>query len=294
MKKNYYATEMKLIIDELTDLCPSEQLFHPNKEGEPFPSRAMMKDIIKLTRSILFPGFFGNGSINKTTLPYHIGVNLEKVFTLLWEQVYAGLCFHCKEEDIDLESKREKAYTLTLSFIKQLPRIKQTLRTDVEALFKMDPAAKSYGEIILSYPGLRAITNYRIAHELFLLEIPIIPRIITEMAHAETGIDIHPGAKIGESFAIDHGTGVVIGETCIIGNNVRIYQGVTLGAKSFPVDEHKVPIKGIVRHPMIQDNVVIYASATILGRIVIGENAVIGGNTWITEDVAENAKIFIK
>ena len=294
MKNKNYASDIKTVIDELTGLCPTENMFHPNKEGEPFPSRAIMKDSIKLTRSILFPGFFGNASVNKTTLPYHIGVNVEKLFTMLWEQVYAGLCFDCKEEDIDLEAKPEKAFTITLSFVKQLPRIKEVLRTDVEAMYKMDPAAKSYGEIIISYPGLRAITNYRIAHELHKLQTPIIPRIITEMAHAETGIDIHPGARIGESFAIDHGTGVVIGETCIIGNNVRIYQGVTLGAKSFPVDENNIPIKGIDRHPIIKDNVIIYASATILGRIIIGENAVIGGNTWITEDVQPNEKVFIK
>ncbi len=294
MKKAHYVAEIKATIDELINLCPSEQLFHPSKEGEPFPSRSVMKELIKLTRSVLFPGFFGSGTINKSTLPYHLGVNVEKVFNLLQDQVYAGLCFNCKENEIDVEAKQEKAQAISIAFIKKLPRIKEILRTDVEAMYKMDPAAKSYGEIILSYPGLRAITNYRIAHELYLLETPIIPRIITEMAHAETGIDIHPGAKIGESFAIDHGTGVVIGETCIIGNNVRIYQGVTLGAKSFPVDENNIPIKGILRHPIIKDNVIIYASATILGRITIGENAIIGGNTWITEDVSDNEKIFIK
>ena len=210
---------------------------------------------------------------------------------MLWEQVYAGLCFDCKEEDIDLEAKREKAFTITLSFVKQLPRIKEVLRTDVEAMYKMDPAAKSYGEIIISYPGLRAITNYRIAHELHKLQTPIIPRIITEMAHAETGIDIHPGATIGEYFTIDHGTGVVIGETAVIGNNVKMYQGVTLGAKSFPLDENGNPIKGIQRHPIIGNNVIIYSNSTILGTIKVGDGAVIGGNIWVDSDVAPGAKL---
>ena len=155
----------------------------------------------------------------------------------------------------------------------------------------MDPAAKSYGEIIISYPGLRAITNYRIAHELHKLQTPIIPRIITEMAHAETGIDIHPGATIGSYFTIDHGTGTVIGETSIIGEHVKIYQGVTLGAKSFPVDEQGNPIKGIARHPVIEDNVIIYANSTILGRITIGKNATIGGNVWVDKDVPADGKI---
>lgn len=167
------------------------------------------------------------------------------------------------------------------------------LRTDVEAIYKGDPAAKNFGEIILSYPGLKAIVNYRIAHKLLDLGASIIiPRIITEMAHSETGIDIHPGATIGNYFAIDHGTGVVIGETCILGDNVKIYQGVTLGAKSFPTDENGTLIKGIARHPILKNNVVVYAGATILGRITIGENAIIGGNTWVTDDVADNTSVY--
>lgn len=152
-------------------------------------------------------------------------------------------------------------------------------------------AAHSFGEVISCYPAIRAISNYRIAHELLVLGVPLIPRIITEMAHSETGIDIHPGAAIGSYFTIDHGTGVVIGETCIIGNNVKLYQGVTLGAKSFPLDEDGKPIKGIPRHPILEDNVIVYSNATILGRITIGKNATVGGNIWVTEDVPAGARI---
>jgi serine O-acetyltransferase len=167
----------------------------------------------------------------------------------------------------------------------------QLLGEDVQAAYEGDPAAKSPGETILCYPGVYAITNQRIAHELYALNVPVIPRIISEDAHSATGIDIHPGARIGRKFFIDHGTGVVIGETCIIGDGVRLYQGVTLGAKSFPLDESGNPIKGIDRHPIIEDNVIIYAGATILGRITIGRNSVIGGNTWVTESVAPDSAI---
>ena len=159
------------------------------------------------------------------------------------------------------------------------------------AAFNGDPAAKSYGEIIFCYPTIRALTNYRVANQLLKLGVPLIPRILSEMAHSETGIDIHPGAEIGESFTIDHGTGVVIGETCIIGKNVKLYQGVTLGAKSFPLDENGNPIKGIPRHPIVEDNVVIYAGATILGRITVGANSTIGGNLWVTNNVPSNSKL---
>ena len=162
---------------------------------------------------------------------------------------------------------------------------------DVEAAYNGDPAAESYGEVIFCYPAIKAISNYRIAHELLELGVPLIPRIITEMAHSETGIDIHPAAKIGSYFTIDHGTGVVIGATSIIGNNVKLYQGVTLGAKSFPLDADGKPIKGIPRHPILEDNVIVYSNATILGRITIGHDATVGGNIWVTENVPAGARI---
>ena len=187
--------------------------------------------------------------------------------------------------------QREEAALLAAKFISHLPAMRRILATDVEAAYNGDPAAHSFGEVISCYPAIRAISNYRIAHELLRLGVPLIPRIISEMAHSETGIDIHPGAEIGTHFTIDHGTGVVIGETCIIGNNVKLYQGVTLGAKSFPLDQDGKPIKGIPRHPILEDNVIVYSNATILGRIVIGRDATVGGNIWVTEDVPAGARI---
>ena len=172
-----------------------------------------------------------------------------------------------------------------------MPEIRSQLETDVIAAYDGDPAAVSLGEVISCYPTIKALTNYRVAHELYRMNVPLIPRIITEMAHSETGIDIHPGAQIGRYFTIDHGTGVVIGATCIIGEHVKLYQGVTLGAKSFPLDEEGNPIKGIPRHPIIEDNVIVYSNATILGRITIGKGATIGGNVWVTEDVPAGSRI---
>lgn len=177
------------------------------------------------------------------------------------------------------------------TFICRLDDISRSLQTDVEAAYNGDPAAKSRDEIICCYPVIKALVNYRVAHELLTMGVELIPRILTEMAHSETGIDIHPGAQIGDYFTIDHGTGVVIGETCIIGRNVKLYQGVTLGAKSFPLDKHGNPIKGIPRHPILEDDVIVYSNSTILGRITVGKGAVIGGNVWITQDVAPGARI---
>ncbi|HOH95830.1 MAG TPA: serine acetyltransferase [Candidatus Enterocola sp.] len=293
MTTKEYTSKIKSAVDRLTSQEFDGRLMHQNHDGEPNPSELSLRCFIDLARTILFPGFFGNTSVSSTTLPYHIGVNVEKLFRVLWEQLFAGMCFECTEEERLLEVKKKNAMNIAAEFVESLPDIKLMLRTDVEAIYKGDPAAKNFGEIILSYPGLKAIVNYRIAHKLLDLGASIIiPRIITEMAHSETGIDIHPGATIGNYFAIDHGTGVVIGETCILGDNVKIYQGVTLGAKSFPTDENGTLIKGIARHPILKNNVVVYAGATILGRITIGENAIIGGNTWVTDDVADNTSVY--
>ena len=184
-----------------------------------------------------------------------------------------------------------RAEQIATELVARMPQIRRTLSTDVVAAYNGDPAAESHGEIISCYPVIKALINYRIAHELHLLGVPLIPRMLTEMAHSETGIDIHPAATIGRYFTIDHGTGVVIGATCIIGDRVKLYQGVTLGAKSFPLDEKGNPIKGIPRHPIIGDNVVIYSNTSVLGRIHIGNNAIIGGNIWVTDDVADNEKL---
>lgn len=280
------------IVEKLFNNTNYKDLHHSPKHGETMPSVENTKKIIDVLREIFFPGYFGNSTINSENLSFYLGVNLDKTKHLLINQIKRGLCFECSvNRDFNCNNCLETAESLTNKFIESLPSIKNALLTDVIASYNGDPAAKSYGEIIYCYPCIKALTNYRVAHELYKLNIPLIPRIITELAHSETGIDIHPGAKIGNYFTIDHGTGVVIGETAIIGNNVKIYQGVTLGAKSFPVDENGNPIKGIERHPIVEDNVVIYSGTTILGRITIGRDSVIGGNLWITDNVPQNSKV---
>lgn len=279
-------------VEQLSESSSFQGLFHQHTDGDPLPSARALQDIIELARAIIFPGYFGNSTVNSRTMTYHIGINVEQLFNLLTEQVLAGLCFatDTTKEKSNCELRNE-ATQIAAHFISRLPQLRQILATDVEAAYNGDPAAKSFGEIISCYPAIRAISNYRIAHELLTLGVPLIPRIITEMAHSETGIDIHPGAKIGAYFTIDHGTGVVIGETCIIGNHVKLYQGVTLGAKSFPLDADGKPTKGIPRHPILEDNVIVYSNATILGRITIGCGATVGGNIWVTEDVAAGTRI---
>lgn len=278
-------------IKKLAQVETFEDVCHHQNENNPMPSVIVLKEIVQLIRSILFPGYFGDAGVNSQTMLYHIGVNTDKLNILLSNEIKAGLCFENKNttgscSEIDNISKSK-----SLDFIATLPEIRKKLHTDVIAAFNGDPAAKSLGEVIFCYPGIKAVVNYRIANALLFLDIPIIPRIITEMAHSETGIDIHPGATIGEFFTIDHGTGVVIGETAIIGNNVKMYQGVTLGAKSFPLDDNGNPIKGIQRHPIIGNNVVIYSNSTILGTIKVGDGAVIGGNIWVDRDVPAGSKL---
>ena len=294
MTSSNHTSILTEVVKELSDSKSYQGLFHQHNDGDPLPSAKALKNIVELSRSIIFPGYFGNSTINSHTISYHIGVNVERLFNLLTDQIQAGLCFSHTSEERSESLCKEKAASIASKFISKLPDLRRILATDVEAAYFGDPAATGFGEIISCYPAIRAISNYRIAHELLLLGVPLIPRIITEMAHSETGIDIHPGAKIGHHFTIDHGTGVVIGATSIIGNNVKLYQGVTLGAKSFRLDEEGNPIKGIPRHPIIGDNVIIYSNATILGRITIGEGATVGGNIWVTEDVEPGARIVQK
>lgn len=282
-------------VEKLSDPQTLKGLFHQHREGYPLPSSTVLEEIVQLSRAILFPGFFGKSQVNIQTIQYQIGVEVEKLSYLLKEQILAGLCF---SEDYETKSGmvdlKKQARELASEMISRLPKVRSVLATDVEAAYNGDPAAKSYAEILLCYPVLKALTSYRLAHELFLMGVPLIPRMMTEMAHSETGIDIHPGATIGSHFTIDHGTGVVIGETCVIGNHVKLYQGVTLGAKSFPLDEQGNPTKGIPRHPIIEDDVIVYANATLLGRITIGRGATVGANTWILEDMPPEAKVFKK
>ena len=274
------------IVRELTTPESTDALLYHHADGHPLPSLSVLTEIVDLCRAILFPGYFGHSGISNHTLVYHTGVNVEELYHKLLGQIKAGLCFAEKSE-----CTRGEAESIAVEFMSRLPHLRRLLATDVVAAYEGDPAATSYGEVISCYPAIRAICNYRIAHELHLLGVPLIPRIITEMAHSETGIDIHPAATIGSHFTIDHGTGVVIGATSIIGDHVKLYQGVTLGAKSFPLDTQGKPIKGIDRHPILEDNVIVYSNSTILGRITIGHDAVIGGNVWVTEDVPSGAKV---
>jgi serine O-acetyltransferase len=267
--------------------------FHP---GVPecckveLPSRDECLEIVRRLRSILFPGYFGLSEYSEEGFLFQTGAILDHIAIKLQEQIRRGFCFVC-ENGLDPQQCDKRAEHITRDFLSKLPDIMLLLGEDVLAAYSGDPAAKSPSETIFCYPGIFAITNHRIAHELYKLGVPIVPRIISENAHSATGIDIHPGARIGKSFFIDHGTGVVIGETAIIGDRVRIYQGVTLGAKSFPLDEKGAPVKGIDRHPIIEDDVVIYAGATILGRITMGARSVIGGNVWLTQSVPPGSSI---
>lgn len=277
-------------VDKLSDESSYQQLFHAYRDEEALPSGEVLKKVIDLCRATLFPGYYGNARISKQTIRFHTGVNVETLHTLLSRQIYAGLCFAdttctvCPEEKIYTEAEK-----LSEAFIASLPEMRRLLATDAEAAFNGDPAARNINEVIFCYPGFRAICNYRIAHVLFRLGVPYIPRMITEMAHSETGIDIHPGAEIGHFFSIDHGTGTVIGETSKIGNHVRIFQGVSLAGEKLPPDENGNTIRGIARHPVVEDYVTIYSNATLLGKIHIGKGATICGNVWITHDVPAGA-----
>ena len=279
-------------VEMLSDEGSYHQLFHAYRDEEALPSGEVLKEIVDLCRAILFPGYYGNARISKQTIRFHTGVNVGTLHTLLSKQIYAGLCFadtacvSCPEEKILTEAEK-----LSEAFIRTLPEMRALLATDAEAAFNGDPAAQNINEVIFCYPGFRAVCNYRIAHQLYRLGVPFIPRMITEMAHSETGIDIHPGAEIGHYFSIDHGTGTVIGETSVIGNHVRIFQGVSLAGEKLPPDENGNARRGVPRHPVLGDHVTVYSNATLLGRIRIGEGATICGNVWITEDVPAGATV---
>jgi serine O-acetyltransferase len=249
------------------------------------PVRDKILEILDLFFEVLFPGYTGKRTLTKANVNFVVIDVLCHIYTELSTQIERALKYRCRLENCDTGDCRKLAEDATVHLLTQLPKIREMLKGDVRAAFDGDPAAKSYEEIVISYPCIIAIAIYRIAHELYIKDVPLIPRIMTECAHAKTGIDIHPGAKISRNFFIDHGTGVVIGETSVIGDNVKIYQGTTLGALSFPKDERGRVIKGGRRHPTIEDNVTIYAEATILGDVTIGKGTIVGGNVWIKESV---------
>lgn len=261
---------------------------------EALPSKDAVREILEELFEIIFPGFGRRQNIQIHNVEYYVGSLVDSLHDKLTQQIARAirheLCL--KQPDVDCEALAQKK---TIEFLKRLPKVRHVLDQDVAAAFRGDPAAKNHYEIIFCYPGLEAITVYRVAHEMLALDVPFIPRMMTEIAHSKTGIDIHPGARIGASFFIDHGTGVVIGETCEIGTGVKLYQGVTLGALSFQKDSLGELVRGTKRHPTLEDDVVVYANATILGgTTTIGARAVIGSNVWLTHGVAPDTVVMLE
>ncbi|MDR0339747.1 MAG: serine acetyltransferase, partial [Desulfovibrio sp.] len=271
--------------------APYQTMTYESPGDSPMPSLEALGEIMSRLRSALFPGYFGNTRISANSLRYHLSANLDSIFRLLSEQIRRGVCFTCADTHQHCPNCGQEAAEKAMAFIGELPRIRDLLAGDVNAAYAGDPAAKTPGETIFCYPSITAMTNHRIAHALYTLDVPLIPRIISEMAHSATGIDIHPGARINERFFIDHGTGVVIGETSVIGEGCRLYQGVTLGALSFAKGDDGVLVKGQPRHPILEDNVTVYAGATVLGRVTIGRGSIIGGNVWLTDDVPPDSRV---
>jgi len=288
-----YRDEVPAVVDQLVASCNRGGCFD-HVSAEPIPHREAIIDILHRLALILYPGYFIRTRLDSVNLEYYLGQQMTALYEILSEQIILAIRHDCIRHHQSCVHCEPLGHQLTVEFLRKLPELRTTLARDIRASMEGDPAAKGYDEIIFSYPGIRAITVYRIAHELHHLNIPLMPRIMTEYAHSRTGIDIHPGAHIGESFFMDHGTGVVIGETCVIGNRVRIYQGVTLGAISLSKTEVK-KLRSKKRHPSIEDDVIIYANATILGGdTVVGARSVIGGNVWLTHSVPPDTEVFIR
>ncbi len=289
----HHREAIPAIVDELVLSCNRENCFD-HVGPEPIPSRDAVIDIVQRICRILYPGYFVRTRIDEFNLSYYFGQEATALFEVLAEQVSVALRHDCIRHNLPCVKCEERGQQIAVEFMSKLSRLRAILATDVHAAYEGDPAAKSYDEVIFSYPGLFAVSVYRVAHELWEQGVPFIPRIMSEYAHSLTGIDIHPGAHIGESFFIDHGTGVVVGETTEIGRHVRLYQGVTLGALSLPRDAGEL-YRNKKRHPTIEEDVIIYAGATILGgETVIGARSVIGGNVWLTDSVPPDTKVFLK
>lgn len=281
------------IAEKIIDNCFSDDGY-THVDYEPIPSKQSVIDIIEKLREVLFPGYFTKEKIDPVNLKYYLGQAVSVLFDKISEQVSLSIRHDCFRYDQPCSECRDRGHEVALALLDDIPGIRRALAADVQAAYDGDPAAKSTDEIIFSYPGIFAITVYRVAHRLYDLGVPLLPRIMSEHAHNVTGIDIHPGARIGERFCIDHGTGIVIGETTEIGRDVRIYQGVTLGALSLPKDAGE-KLRGKKRHPTIEDEVIIYSGATILGgETVIGARSVIGGNVWITSSIPPDTKVIME
>jgi serine O-acetyltransferase len=283
-KKNFTNGKLETLVDRITETYKGDSGIN-FIDAANLPVRGQIVEVLGWLFEVLFPGHTGHKTVTKSNVRFVVGDLLSQIYVALGEQVGRAYQYQCRINNCQNCNCRKMAEKVTEELLMELPRIRKQLKGDVRAAFEGDPAAKSYEEIVMSYPCITAIATYRIAHELWIRHVPLIPRIMAERAHARTGIDIHPGATIGSHFFIDHGTGVVIGETSVIGNNVKIYQGTTLGALSFRRDERGRIMKTGKRHPTIEDDVTIYAEATILGDVTIGRGAVIGGNTWIKESV---------
>jgi len=289
-----YRSLLPGIVDQVVASCSGNACFE-HVEAEPLPSRQHVIEILDSCRDILFPGYFRNQGIDRVSLNYQLGLEISGLYERLAREITHAIRHECLRHEHSCSHCEEAGRETAFRFIQDLPRLREILATDVRAAYEGDPAAGSYDEIIFSYPGMYAITVYRIANELYGLAVPILPRIMSEHAHSITGIDIHPGATIGSSFFIDHGTGVVIGQTSTIGNRVKLYQGVTLGALSFKRDDAGDLDRRSKRHPTLEDEVTVYAGSTILGGdTVIGARSVIGGNTWLTHSVPPDTKVLLK
>jgi serine O-acetyltransferase len=283
--------EIAQVVEELR-MLRLRSLENRQRRHQPpkLPSRKVLVGIAEGLRAVLFPNRLGMPDLTDESVDYYVGHMLDATLRDLLVQVRRELRF-VSGLDATSNAEREQAAGIVRAFAKCLPHIRSLLESDIQAAYEGDPAARSIDEVLVCYPGVTAITHYRLAHELHCLGAPLIARMISEIAHSATGVEIHPGARIGGSFFIDHGTGVVIGETAVIGEHVRLYQAVTLGAKRFPIDEHGHLVKGNLRHPIVEDDVVIYAGATLLGRITIGRGSVIGGNVWLTRSVPPDSNI---
>jgi len=281
------------IVNSIVASCQDGTCFS-HISPELIPSREAVMDILNLLRQLLFPGYFSRENIDPVNMQYEIGSMVNLLFEALSKQITHSFRHQCFRYNLPCVECEEKGYQEAETFLLAIPTLRKLLATDVRAAYEGDPAAGSTDEIIFSYPGIFAISVYRVAHQLFEQQIPMLPRMMTEYAHSITGIDIHPGASIGESFFIDHGTGVVIGETSTIGTHVRLYQGVTLGALSLPRDAGE-QLRGKKRHPTIEDDVIIYSGATILGGdTIIGARSTIGGNVWITQSVPPDTRVIME
>ncbi len=286
-----YDWGIDALVAQLRDLRV-QSLETRNRRDKPpkLPSRKELQKILDGLNAVLFPNRLGLPDLNDEGIDYFVGHTLETLLRELYKQIRRELQFISGHEGVD-KAANEQAISIARQFAAQLPTVRALVDSDIQAAYEGDPAARSPDEVLVCYPGITAIIHHRLAHILYQLGAPLVARMISEIAHSSTGIDIHPGAQIGESFFIDHGTGVVIGETAIIGRHVRVYQAVTLGAKRFQKDDNGMLVKGNERHPIVEDDVVIYAGATILGRITIGRGSTIGGNVWLTHSVAPGSNI---